>query len=500
MFRNIYRSNEKSPVLDTTLEDFEKIHEKELEDAMSNWMEDCSIHDLFTHTNFEFGWLLGPRGYTAKTLSGAPFNASLCRSDKFRIVASAKLKNFPGDFDFGEMHEHKMRNCFPMISASLPTIISKRDDNWAPALENRGCSIGITYVENERKEENRINKDFYITVHTCLASPYLNEIIHEDFKADRINKEILELSKTEDGRLSNDREIITYEEVFSNSHNERALDIAKENASRLIVLYAEMFNLEIENGVIESTTRYVYEPKEAILNMDKMMEIAVKVLSKWPSNVPIYPFTVIQSTQSLLTLPEIKEGHDFAFGYYIQQLKTQSEAKFVQLKKEFKINYIDIVKTCRPNILMDYNTFRMNHSGELTWYSNTSPIEGPVLVYQGPALGFSCLNYYDDGTSNKEWANSMSNSFPVLFPCKPSTSDKFDIEVYNKCFSIKKGGLKNRNAIEQLQHMFCNLEALDTIESKTNLNIPAVNQIRFCSKKIFFSSHGFTMSRFHTEE
>jgi hypothetical protein len=501
MFANtIHKINEQSTVLDHTLEDDEKIHEKELNDALLSFVEDASIHTLHVHNNFEFGWLLGPRGFAAESTTNDAFSACICRSDKFRIIASAKLKDFPESFDWGELHEFKMRNCFPLQSSMPPTIVSKGSDAWAPALENRGCSIGITYIENEQKDKNKMTRDYYITVHTCLNYGYLSETIHEDFKIDRDNRHILTHQRTEDGRLSNDKQLVTYEDVFKDSYNVSALDIARENACRLIVIYAEMYNLELLSGISETRNKYVYEPKDILHNLEKMMEMSIKILAKWPSNVPIYPFTVITPSQTLLPAAEFKEKQDFPFGYCLQELKKQNEVKFEDIRKTHKINFIDAVKTCHPDIMNDYNTFRMDYAGKMVWYSNCVCTDGPVMVYEGPALGYMCFNYHDDNTTNREWQNNAGSSFPVLFPSQKNHNKEYEMEVYAKCFSVKKGGVKHRNAIEQLHRVFTNLASLDSSETSLSLNIAAVNKMRMHCKKIFFSTDGFEMSRFHTEE
>jgi hypothetical protein len=496
MLNNIIKSKHVDLELDSTLDDEEVIYAKDLQNAMYKWAEECSLMSLYLHVNFQFGWLTMPQGFAANALPNDPFCASVCRSDKYRIIASAKVTEVPEDFDFGEAFELRMKNCFPHTSVIPPSIRST--DQWSPGLENRGCSIGLTYIEKEVKETGRLSRDYFITVHTCLPLSYINEIHYEDFKVDLMNQDILQKQKDPNDHLQIDAGIVTYEQHFKNSYNSVALSIAKDNACRLIAIFADLFKLTLENNIIQTNQRYEYDTTE-VIDIPLLEKSVALLIAKWPEAAPVYPFTVVTNKQTLLPAAAVKEESPILFGYFLQQLKKSDAARFNTFVQKHKITYIDTVRTCVPEILTDYNTFRLDDFGYFKWFANATPIEGPLLMYQGPVLGYRVYNYNNGVAYSEEWTNEMLSSFPVVFQSKNNTDTAFDTDVLIRNFSLKKGGLLFKSPIEQFSRVFCNLDKMDTQKAIEELNLTATNNCRMIPKKIFYSAGVYQNNRFEQE-
>lgn len=500
-FFNIVADGEKIP---STLEKDEKKYETELTKALTTFQNRTSCKSLTLLPNFDFGWLLPPIGYVSNYSLNSFYNSDPFRSSKYQIFAKAKIKMDETSYTTERQKEmeRNIRLAFPGNTLINASIDSKVEDGWTPSLGGKGSSIGIYRSSYKESTQNNLVEEYFIICHTTLNYDLLSSLQVYEEQCNKSTREYIQLISEGATVIPDSVKGYTYDDLFgSNSVNEKALELAKENAARLITIFASIIDVDLHNTVFN--TRNTYESCEGDSN--KHVGVFQEVLKWWPSEVPIYPFTVLPSLPIENNRGEQcpKQIFGFPLGYKLDKLKKDNLDDFTKLVEKFKLEFINEIKTVVPDIITEVNTFRI-FNNELIWYCNSTPCDsnGGILLYEGLDIGFKHLNpIIADTEYVSDWKNDYFNAFPVLFPFVQDVERTRTVkqDSISKCFTLTKGGISSstfRTIPDQFYGLFANLAQLDSNHVKNKLRLHGVNSLHLIPVKIFLSSESFNISRF----
>ncbi len=447
--------------LDATLTDEIEL-EEELKEGLIEFTNHCNVLILNTFPNFQFGWLLGPAGYTASVNLNDPFTSDMFRCDRYRVIVAAKLKMSSTEWgkDLSKEIENVLCKFLPTVCHFPPLEHEDKTSGWSPSLNKRHTSIGL-YSATINVDGN-VDTEYYLVCHNSLPDEYLHLLQQKDEEIDEMNQTIL--NSTDPSNLpSHIQGIYTYESQFKpgESLNERALEISKENAIRLIDLCSELIDIPLVATIYDKNTEYKYD-EEIDVGKTTLLE---KALQWWEAGTPIYPFTTLPSAQHNegveWTIP--KELYAYPIGSILASLYKSNETKFRLYENKFQIIFRMHTRTFTPDFITDYNTYRITRNGKLCWFSNTTSTldNDGVLVYEGLEPGYKCYNYKSQKRKQKDWKNNYLNGVPVLFPFKQGKQEVKDDSVI-KNFTLERGGFKAPRSIpEQFNGKFVNVEQFE---------------------------------------
>lgn len=390
--------------------------------------------------------LLADTGLSVKYRLNDPFTADMFRVDRYRILSAVKLDETPLTLTTDELREKEklFRRCLSHSVHTPPTLLSNATGTWCPSLGDRDTSIGIYQNQEYATVEKALKTNYYLVAQTCLPESYLQEICNHDEKIDQGNKKFQANYHESVGAVDKDIKLVTFRENFGeNSHNHRALEIAKENACRLLCVAADILDLVVDADIKELAEPYdTYETNSHIIQYGNP-KLLPDALEFYGHGVPIYPFTTLASVDAKIRHSDLprEELRGYPLGYFVKkELEKPTGAAFAA---QFKIIYRDTIRSVTPMALTDTNTFRFTDYNYMTWMAGVTETGFNVLTDEGIAVGYRCHNVSPKDApirSHEQWLNSADNMYPVTFPKKQLGSKAVAQETLSTIFSLTEGG------------------------------------------------------------
>lgn len=301
----------------------------------------------------------------------------------------------------------------------------------------------------------------------------------------------------------------------------RLLEISKENNRRLMCIFKELLGISFKvekpikwgtlKGVDMSTpmeiflnqptaiqfrnyyeNRKLFEDGEMYRFPEKTKDLLPNNISYahlksamnwWPKGAPIYPFSclpgdgidtatkddLIEGTypESRLITDKHLKGYPIGWAVLMYRIykcdKEEERIKFnKEIIEEFDLFYETHPETIKPFVETDFNTFRLEATGDVVWYSESTCIYNPPngFFVEGPLeAGYYLYNStVSRATSEKEEEdalfikelrsthihegklNEYLNAFPVTFPFEFEITKKIKPDIMKKFTSPLYGG------------------------------------------------------------
>lgn len=207
-------------------------------------------------------------------------------------------------------------------------------------------------------------------------------------------------------------------------------------------------------------------------------EDLISALNWWPKGAPIYPFTCLPgyriddpTSQNIKKLGsnyphsrliEIEKLKGYPLGWALLTYRLyvcedpEKEKQFQdEVVKKFATNYHLHPLTFKPNIETDFDTFRLELSGSVIWYSNSTSTYNPShgFLVEGPIdTGYFLFNADLSENTNSLFSrnkttsggagiqNDHLHSFPVIFPLTAHPEKQISEDTLVKFTSPLFGG------------------------------------------------------------
>ena len=399
------------------------------------------------YPNFRFHKLLPPtHGISVTYRATDRFYADVFRCDKYKVIAVAKLKLSHDAYttEKAKSIEKLMRRCLSAEPTTPPEHDETAQGRWGPSLGTQDTKIGI-YSNQETDIGRSLKTNYYLIVHTSLPTEYLDELQQHDEDVDVNNNTFEHAYSDSITTIKSDISLVTFKEHFGpNSANARALEVALENAKRL--LYVASVILDLELDIYPEETRITYRCPEdpERLKRFKDPKYLPEALQFYGLGVPIFPFTTLTVESPLYKHSDLPPEHlrGYPLGYFVAAELMKSTAD--SFKQTYNIKYHDTVCRAVPIAITDYNTFRFTDYDTLVWMVGVTATGPNVISDEGLELGYVCHNPRPlndtSSRSSDEWKNLADNTFPISFPKITSANRSIATESMYKFFSLNEGG------------------------------------------------------------
>jgi len=365
------------------------------------------VQDVWVYPNFQTSDFCAPLGFTCKIPLTIPFRDDLFSTvEKFRVMVAVEV-----EWDINkERLKEVLLKCVPESSPLPPTVFDRVGSGWAPALGERGCSIGLYRVEETLEFSDRRDRHFLVC-HSSLPEETVLALQEFDqaewWKNQENTGEVQRLERFEEP--SKTTFALKMGDVFSNregvNHNLR--DVAVENALRLIVMVgrgAGMRFMEDTKQWDDSTDGVAHDPIKGqvykhgayrvipatpdVLSQaqSKDHDTLIRAMKWWPEGVPIHASTRLP--ESPVRVPDkIRECFQgeafeglagFPLGlvlFYIRENIIDSDGnvdRFLELLGGHRFSTHP--ETVHPSLVTDYNTFRVDPAqGTVSWFAGCTP-------------------------------------------------------------------------------------------------------------------------------
>jgi hypothetical protein len=451
-------------------------------------VEQC-LHELALKTeatainvypNFQNHRLLPPTcGISLNYRLGERFYADAFRVDKYRVIAIAKLNLTQESFttEKGKEFEKRIRRCLNFESITPPTLTDDYQVGWGASLGNRRTRIGLYSMQEMDQITRTLTTNYYLICHCCLPESYLSELNQEDEDVDRDNYLFETGYNGNVGNVKSTTRLVTNGEHFGEtSSNFRALEIARENACRLLYVASCITGLPLETSPHNTQLEYNFPDESQIDSKFDNDKLLVEALQFYGLGVTIFPFTVLASYDKKVTVMDLPPEHlrGYPLGYYVSVAKQSSG--WEKLKKQYDIDFEPNIIKAIPLSITDYNTYRIKDFHSLIWMTGVTDTGVNVLADEGVEFGYKCYNYRPKNESRdkitEEWNNYASNTFPVVFPVERINNRTVSQESISKCFSLTAGGLTmiHGKPPESLYETEKNIGLLQTQQASVDFN------------------------------
>ncbi len=481
--------------------------ESEVMEALQNFADETLLTQMVIMPNFKHCWLSGPEGYVASVNGSDLFSSDMFICDKYRVMVAVKttLQTSEWSKERSEKVEEHVRKCIPLHSLIPPNITDNQNEGWSPGLNSRGTSIGLFHNSSRDDQKSTMIDQYYIVAQTSLPNSYIHELQEHDEKAHDNNREFLNAYNNGGGNLRQGVHRVSYDAHFGpGSVNAMALEIAKENASRMIDIFAQTIGVQIANTPIYDSkdSEYRFLKEDQMPPKFRKPEALLEALQWWPQGVVIFPFSTLPVRDE--DVPEGDMDSDlppphlqgYPLGSVLAQ-RTDALISEMSVKQRTKINFQRRPRKIQQLAsITDVNTFRPTNNHRINWYSNCTPTGYSVLFYEGLELGYKLFNVKGEpGKVAVDWKNSHLNGMPVLFPFKDEQRDiKKDSLI--RCFSLQKGGYEYPLVPVQLNGRFKGVDSIHKLSGPSDLKIPMANYIQLTPFKVFLSNDSFNIPRF----
>ena len=429
--------------------DEDKIDIEELKERLEKISVDTQAIKLNVFPNFKIHPLLPPGGISVKYRLSDPYRADMFRVDKYRVMIAVKLEETQYTLTTEKLKEIEklIRRCLNYDVTVPPNSMDNEFSGWCPSLGDRNTSIGIYQNHEVASTERALKTNYYLVAHTCLPSVYIEEIQNKDERVDQGNRKFEAAYNSNVSMTSKETKLVTFKEHFDKtSYNHRALDIAKENARRLICVASDILDLKLDAEVKEREAEYELLEDSLYKIRYGDPKLLAAALEYYGHGVPIYPFTTLPNED-----PKIKHGdlpreelRGYPLGYFVVQELSKPTAEV--FRKQYQIQLRLSISYVEPMAMTDYNTFRITDYNYLTWMTGVTETGDNILADEGVAIGFKCHNPKNPEVRfANDWKNIADNMYPVSFPKKTLGSKALTPETLSTIFSMNEGGQNHLN-------------------------------------------------------